>query len=412
MFSRTKEGARAGRNRKRAAITTAVAIAAATAFAVPAQAYLSAVGPTNAVTGVPDWYADAAGNKLTLCIDDINCGPNSSLSEFLASDGSGEAFYWRGVSNDVAIGGGTVSTAFALEAAFPNGPQPQVFIRMRVKARDVAAGTYHIDSPYGSFDITSDGPGTTVNLGPADVLCLQTAINGPCDFASILGVSPTDTDLVNFLHGTGMPVGYFGNGAGTSVVTGGTNAVPAPNTLTVTAPDGTSGSTDQWMITGKQFDPNAPPIAPLPPRPAPKPAPTGTGTTAGSTIIQVIQQPAVQVKGVTASSSSSLAVSRLTLAKRISITRLRLQGLRTSMQLQEGTNVVRLAIYKARGGQKTGRALFTTTRTPTKAGVFRVTLRSSKLAKLKSGSYVLEARAGRSAASLGSVKTFVFTVTK
>jgi hypothetical protein len=139
-----------------------------------------------------------------------------------------------------------------------------------------------------------------------------------------------------------------------------------------------------------------------------KPGPTATTT---NTIVRVIQQPAVQVKGETVS-SSSLAVSRLTLAKRISITRLRVQGLRTSMQVQEGTNVVRLAIYKARGGLKTGRALFTTTRTPTKAGVFRVTLRSSKLAKLKSGSYVLEARAGRSAASLGSVKTFVFTVTK
>src|SRR3954453_2928189 len=234
----TKDGAR-GRRRTRAAITTAAAIAAAPASAVPAQAQLSAVGPTNAVPGVPDWYADAAGNKLTLCVDDINCGPNSSLSEFLASDGSGEAFYWRGVSNDVSIGGGAVSTAFALEAAFPNGAgsPPQTFIRMRIKARGVAAGTYRIDSPYGSFDIDSDG--VKVNVGPADVICLQTAINGPCNFASLLGVNPTGTDLVNFLHGTGMPAGYFGNGAGTSVVTGGN-----VNTLTVTAPDGSSNSTD------------------------------------------------------------------------------------------------------------------------------------------------------------------------
>src|SRR4051794_29051170 len=320
VISRTKDGAR-GRRRTRAAISTVAAIAATTAFAVPAQADLTAVGPTNAVTGVPDWYADAAGNKLTLCVDDINCGPNSSLSEFLASDGSGEAFYWRGVSNDVAIGGGAVSTAFALEAAFPNGAgtPPQTFIRMRVKARGVSAGTYHIDSPYGSFDIQSDGVKT--NLGPADVICLQAAINGPCNFASILGVSPAGTDLVNFLHGTGMPAGYFGNGAGTSVVTGGNDAGTtdaltglttfAPvNTLTVTAPDGSSNSTDQWMITGKQFDPNAAPIAPLPP-PAPvqgpKPsAPAGTGTAGGNavgqTIVRLIQQaPQQQVAGVTAS---------------------------------------------------------------------------------------------------------------
>jgi hypothetical protein len=121
-------------------------------------------------------------------------------------------------------------------------------------------------------------------------------------------------------------------------------------------------------------------------------------------------RPTVQVKGETV--SSAFSVSRLTLARRISITRLRAQGLRTSMRVQEGTNVVRFAIYKARGGQKTGRALFTTTRTPTKGGLFGVTLRSSKLSKLRPGTYVLEARAGRSAASLGNVTKFAFTITK
>jgi hypothetical protein len=401
----TKDGAR-GRRRTRAAITTAAAIAAATAFAVPAQAQLSAVGPTNAVTGVPDWYADAAGNKLTLCVDDINCGPNSTLAEFLAPDGSGEAFYWRGVSNDVSIGGGAVSTAFALEAAFPNGAgsPPQTFIRMRIKARGVAAGTYHIDSPYGSFDIQSDG--VKVNVGPADVICLQAAINGPCNFASILGVSPTGTDLVNFLHGTGMPAGYFGNGAGTSVVTGGVTT----NTLTVTAPDGSSNSTDQWMITGKQFDPNAAPISP-PVRP--KPAGAGTGSAAGNavgaTIIQVIQPaPARQVAGVSA--SSPRAVSRLTLARRISVSRLRAHGLHASMSVQDGTAVVRIAIYRARNGARTGRALFATTRTPRSAGLFKATLRSRALSKLKPGRYVMEVRAGRSAASLGAARTVAFRV--
>jgi hypothetical protein len=117
-------------------------------------------------------------------------------------------------------------------------------------------------------------------------------------------------------------------------------------------------------------------------------------------------------QGVLGSTAQSPAVSRLTLASRISITRLRAQGLRTSMRVQEGTNVVRFAIYKARGGQKTGRALFTTTRTPTKAGLFPVTLRSSKLSKLKPGAYVLEARAGRSAASLGALRQIAFTITK
>jgi hypothetical protein len=395
----TKDGARS-RRRTRAAVTTAAAIAVATAFAVPAQANLSAVGPTNAVTGVPAWYADAVGNKLALCIDDVNCGPNSTLADFLAPDGSGEAFYWRGVSNDVAIGGGTVATSFSLEAAFPNGAgtPPQTFVRMRIKAKGVTPGTYRIDSPYGSFDVVSDG--VKVNLGPSDVVCVQPAVSAPCNFGSILGVSPTGTDLVAFLHGTGMPAGYFGNGAGTSVVTGGNNAV---NTLTVTAPDRSKASTDQWTITGKQFDPNAAPIAPLStPAPIQAPAPTGAGTAAGST--------AGQVAGVSA--SSPLAVSRLSLARRISVARLRVEGLRASMNVPKGTKVVRIAIYKARNGARTGRALFTTTRTLRSAGLFRITLRGRALSRLKPGEYVMEAQAGRSSGSPGAVRRVVFRVTR
>ena len=73
--------------------------------------------------------------------------------------------------------------------------------------------------------------------------------------------------------------------------------------------------------------------------------------------------------------------------------------------------MVRIAIYKARNGAKTGRALFTTTRTPRSAGLFRVTLRSSKLSKLKPGVYAMEVRAGRNAGSLGAARTTTFRVT-
>jgi hypothetical protein len=145
---------------------------------------------------------------------------------------------------------------------------------------------------------------------------------------------------------------------------------------------------------------------------------------APSTFAYTIAGPAAQVpivgtvpaagggQGILPARASSLAVSQLTLARRISVTALRARGLRATMNVQEGTNVVRFAIYKARSGRKTGRALYTTTRTPTHAGLFRTTLRSSKLAKLKPGQYVMEVRAGRSAASLGAVKKVSFTVTR
>jgi len=124
---------------------------------------------------------------------------------------------------------------------------------------------------------------------------------------------------------------------------------------------------------------------------------------AGPTVV-----PTTQVKGVTA---SSLAVSRLTLPRRISVTRLRAQGLHASMRVQEGTNVVRIAIYKSRNGQRTGRALYVTTRA-TRAGLLRVTLRSrSLLRKLRAGTYVMEVRSGQSVASLGGARRITFTVT-
>jgi hypothetical protein len=74
--------------------------------------------------------------------------------------------------------------------------------------------------------------------------------------------------------------------------------------------------------------------------------------------------------------------------------------------------VLRIAVYKARNGQKTGSALLRTTRSP-RAGLYRVTLRNrSLLRKLRAGSYVVEVRAGRSAASLGSIRRITFTVTR
>jgi hypothetical protein len=136
----------------------------------------------------------------------------------------------------------------------------------------------------------------------------------------------------------------------------------------------------------------------------------------GSTAVQVIPAAgaaAAPKQAVLPSVAQALSVSRLTLSRRISITRLRVQGLRASMNVQDGTNVVRIAIYRARNGQKTGRALLVTNRVPRAAGPYRVTFRTrSLLSKLRTGSYVMETQAGRSAASLGGATRVTFTVTR
>jgi hypothetical protein len=132
-------------------------------------------------------------------------------------------------------------------------------------------------------------------------------------------------------------------------------------------------------------------------------------------IIQVIPGPiaAAGGQGVLGTVARALSVSNLALPQRISITRLRLQGLRLSMRLEAGTQVVRVAIYKARNGRKTGSALLITNRVPKADGLYRVVLRDrSLLRKLKAGQYVAEVRAGQSRAALGATSRIAFRVTR
>jgi hypothetical protein len=432
----------------RAGITTAAAIVAAAALAGPAQASFSAAGPVDPASfPFPTYYEDSTGLKVGLCIDDPGCPASPKASDMVGPDG--EAFYQLANATVTAPGGKSVTVDFNVEAAFLDA-DPITFGRIQFTASGlVPNATYTVDHPYGTSHFTVGADGKLVGGARA---AQREEVGGttPGNFTDALG-----TKIGPFLRSTSAPPGYLGNGVTETTVTGG----PFGNTVTVTGPglpeavtftDPVTGqmtvlqpaglTTDQFVVEGKQFDPNAP--LPVPPPPvAPDAdgdgvpnnvdlciAQVGPANNAGcplpgvvdktkptppaptQTIIQVIPGPTQAVQGVTA--SSSVAVSRLTLARRISITRLRAQGLRTSMQVQEGTNVVRLAIYKARGGLKTGRALFSTTRTPSSAGLFRATLRSSTLSKLKPGTYVLEARAGRNVASLGSVKKFVFTVTR
>jgi hypothetical protein len=441
----TKDGARRTRRCARAAITTAAALVAAAALAGPASANLTAMSPNLNPFGFPAYYEDSSGLQVGLCIENPGCPASPAASDMVGPDG--EAFYQLANATVTGSNGQSVTVDFNVEAAFLDA-DPQTFGRIQVTAKGLEPGeTYTVDEPYGTINFTVDGNG---NIGGRTRAAQREETDGT--FAGTLTSS-----IGPFLRSTSAPAGYLGDGVTATTVTGGA----VRNTMTVTGPglppavtstDPATGqtviispaglTTDKFVVEGKMFDPNAP--MPVPPTPVPpdfdgdgvidsldrclaqvgpasnggcpivgsqpQPKPLGGAGTTPTTITQVITEPVAQVKGVTA--SSPLAVSRLSLARRISITRLRRQGLRASMRVQEGTNVVRIAIYKARNGRKTGRALFTATRTPTRSGLFRVTLRSSKLSKLHRGSYVMEVRAGRSAATLGSVRRASFTVTR
>jgi hypothetical protein len=118
------------------------------------------------------------------------------------------------------------------------------------------------------------------------------------------------------------------------------------------------------------------------------------------------------LSAVAGTSARSLAVSNLTIPRRISVTRLRVQGLRVAMRVPAGTEAIRFALYRARDGKPTGRPLARGSRAPSRPGVYRLVLRDRALVrKLRPGSYVLQVAAGRSASSLGRQSTVAFTVT-
>ncbi len=143
-------------------------------------------------------------------------------------------------------------------------------------------------------------------------------------------------------------------------------------------------------------------------------ATTGSGAAAtGSGTAAALAPGVAQVLSAQARALGTLAVGNLTVARRISVTRLRAQGLRMVMRLPSGTDTVRFAVYRARNGKPTGSALATGSRKPTRAGTYRLTLRSpSLLRKLKPGAYVLQVRAASARNGQGPAASVAFTVTR
>jgi hypothetical protein len=437
--SSTKDGARVRRNRTRAAITTAAVLIAAAFSAGTAQANLAAVSPDPAPSGHPLWYQDSLGVKLGFCFGDARCPSSPAVLEDVVPND--EAFYYS-ASATMSKGAATVTTDYVIEAAFLNGA-PITFGRLQFTAEGLQpGGTYTVEHPWGTSRFTVNAAGELVGGARAGQ---REETSGAFD-------DTLNTPIGPFLQSTSATAPYLGDGITATTVVGGKfrntvrvfgpglpEAVTDVNGVIVT-PAGIT--TDQFTIEGKLFNPAD--VLPVPSPPVPPdtdgdgvidsvdlcvnqqgpaanngcPPPViidNTKPTQPTQPAQVVQQTVIQQipgVGVQGAAARSLAVSRLSLARRISITRLRRQGLRASMRLQQGTNVVRIAVYKARNGQRTGRALFTTTRVA-RSGLYRVTLRNrSLLRKLKTGSYVMQVQAGETPGSLGRATQIGFRVTR
>lgn len=204
---------------RRSARLAAIGLAALAAGVVapPAQAQdpvgagigTSPIGPITEHFGFfPEFYTDALGRQLELCLDpaDAQCLvalANPGLPISFPDNFLEEGFYWTAGAD---ANGATL--IMAQEATFDgiDGNQA-VFGRLRVRIRAIPAGRYRFTTPYGQFEAVTDGKtdvGTDTGCGPA--------IGAPCDPITFKDSSGSAIGP-NFLSNTVDPIHLGAAGA-------------------------------------------------------------------------------------------------------------------------------------------------------------------------------------------------------
>jgi hypothetical protein len=139
----------------------------------------------------------------------------------------------------------------------------------------------------------------------------------------------------------------------------------------------------------------------------------GADDNSGISAPPVIVQQLVPQAAVAGVQAAPVTVRALMLSKRVRASRLRSHGLRAVVGLDAETQLVRFALYRARGGRPNGKALAIGYRlTRSDSAYYRLRLRDRALMrKLKPGRYVLQITPGRSLTDLGVTRQVGFTVT-
>lgn len=191
---------------------TALAVAMLPATSSPAQAVIG-TSPITGPQGFPQWYEDADGQRVELCLDSINCSPG------------GEAVYWAASAAPPA---GLTGQGLEMQVAGGFDPASGQFVvtgRIRIRVRDLVPGEqYTFTHPYGQVVATAELDPNP--LDPEDqtgrvryideVGCTVPEVPDgtppppvpPCDFASPL----TGPLFQGFLRQPGAPSGFLGDG--------------------------------------------------------------------------------------------------------------------------------------------------------------------------------------------------------
>jgi hypothetical protein len=245
----------------------------ASAALAPAPA---GVGPINAAVGYPQWYEDADGLRLDLCLDQngmcLIALPDPAAAPSVPGnyDPAGEAFYYDATAS-ISDGIVDAQLTVALEAGFVgpvvSGGQA-VFARIRVgiNPRDPSAANqvFTVTHPFGVTTITT----RDVNQNTFVTQDIPGLVAG--DFTSATLDNPALAGTVNadgrsigpFLRPTTPPVviggnTYLANPGVPVTVTGGPNG----NAFTLSGPH--NATTSSFLVQGKVSGCAAGNIAPL-----------------------------------------------------------------------------------------------------------------------------------------------------
>jgi hypothetical protein len=453
------------------------AVLAAAVSAAPAGASLAAVGPVNPATGFPDWYEDATGLQLQLCLDGLPaCSASAAAGDLAPPDG--EAFWWRATA-DLRSGSLIAKLALAQEAAFADGGRIS-FARARVTITGGQPGTtYTIRHPYGTLTVTARADGTGRSAAP-DVGCAA----APCDFGAALGgplgpflhwdptVAPAPAagyigDAATPHRVVGSPTGFNAfslSGGGVDLTTDqltvegklagppvpvadaagtvdfGTTAPGAPVQRTVTirsfgVPDAGGRSNlvvgavtvggaqaGAFTVAGNTCGAQALPsgascqvVVQLTPG-----APGGYGATLNVATNAAGGHTGIALTGAGAAPAAAgagargrLTVRRLRTTHRLARARVLRRGLRLTMRLPAGTEIVKVAIRRVRHGRALRRPVWLGYRVVAHAGLYRLRLDSRALRRrLTPGLYQVNVTPGVSRRQLGRTTTTRIRVTR
>ena len=200
----------------------ALAMATLPMAAAPADAVVGTTGVLGP-QGFPQWYEDADGQRVELCLDDLRC---STASALLSPAAGGEAVYWAAVAAPPA---GLTGQGLEMEvtAGFdPTTGNRVVTGRIRIRLRDLVAGEqYTITHPYGQAVATAeldpdplepdDLTGRIRYIEEVGCILPEEPADGtppppapPCDFTS-----PLPGPLFGgFLRQPAAPPGFLGEG--------------------------------------------------------------------------------------------------------------------------------------------------------------------------------------------------------